>query len=552
MTTGSLITKYGAVPTPSKIVRLITHLLIEHWEEHKKTVSNVKELNVLDPAVGDGRFLVQFLEDFSEKSKNKTWDENLFCYGLDINKTAIQAATNNISKIMFNFPEISLKVGNALLGFVEPPSDWVSEISGNKLNDIFVTANNIEKTEFQKIKSPFHWFREWPAVIENGGFDIILGNPPYGIDLTHEEKTLFRLLYHAIDPEVESYLLFIERSIQLVRESGFIGFIIPSNIATNLHYQKIRKLILERTKILRFVNLNRQIFPNIHVETCILILQRSSSQLECKNHNIHFERLAEISYPPYNFLDEQIITQKQVSMNPYQMFLPTPNTETSGILNNIQKDSVPLSELAYISRGIELGFTHPLTSDRKTNPDFVPLIAGRSIRRFRIHNKIRYIKFDHENKSIFKDYNHYIKSKIMVRRIGHKLIAAFDKRKHFCVCDVYIIRLKSFQSESEYLYLEALLNSALVSFYFKKHFTSLKNIFPKIPIKYLKEIPVKLPSNNEKITYIVNELHGLPWDIQGAKSHHLNLLNDLDQEIFEIYGMTRQEQSLITRTLNEH
>lgn len=140
----------------------------------------------------------------------------------------------------------------------------------------------------------------------------------------------------------------------------------------------------------------------------------------------------------------------------------------------------------------------------------------------------------------------------MVRRIGHNLMAVFDKEKHFCVCDVYIIRLKSFQSDSEYFYLEALLNSAVMSFYFKNHFTTLKKIFPKIPIKYLKEIPVKLPLNSSRIISIVNELHGLPWDIHDANSYQLNLFDDLNREIFEIYGINRQEQSLIIRSLNKY
>lgn len=553
MTSGSLILKFGAVPTPSKIVQLIIHLLIEQWEKYRKTVSNVIELNILDPAVGDGRFLIQFLELYSKKAKKKGWGENIHCYGLDINETAIQVASNNIEKIKAHHPKISLKVGNALVGFISAPQQWDSTWSEKQLNDYFVTANNLKNIEFQKIKSPFYWFKAWPKVIENGGFDIIIGNPPYGIDLSREEKTLYRLLYHAIDPEIESYILFIERAIQLICEGGFIALIVPSNIATNLRYQRIRKMLLEKTKILRFINLDRQIFSNIHVETCILILQRISNQRDWKNNNIHFQRLNEISYSPYRFLEEQIITQKQVSKNPYHMLLPIPNIETSVILTKIQEDSIPLSKLSNISRGIELGYTHPiLTHEKKLNPDFMPLIAGRSIRRFRLHKKIRYINFDHKNKSIFKDYNCYITPKIMVRRIGHNLIAVFDKEKHFCVCDVYIIRLKTFHSDSEYFYLEALLNSAVMSFYFKNHFTTLKKIFPKIPIKYLKEIPVKLPLNSSRIISIVNELHGLPWDIHDANSYQLNLFDELNREIFEIYGINRQEQSLIIRSLNEY
>ena len=85
----------------------------------------------------------------------------------------------------------------------------------------------------------------------------------------------------------------------------------------------------------------------------------------------------EISYPPYGFLDEQNTPQNQIWLNPYQMFIPTPNLETSVILKKIQENSIPLSKLAFVSRGIELGYTHPLLTSEKKATEYALLSDNR-------------------------------------------------------------------------------------------------------------------------------------------------------------------------------
>ena len=552
MVDGYSSSKLGAVPTPPQIISYIVHNLLEYLEINRENAQDIEILNVLDPAVGDGRFLIDFAISFKEWANNKKWNEKLQCYGLDINPISIDLANHKIeNKKDLKFTDISIKVGNTLLGFIIPPIGWENSWKMNELNYSYVTNQNLRAIDIKNVRFPFHWFFEWPETVVNEGFDVVLGNPPYGIKFSNEEKKLLRKIYKAYDPELESYILFIERSVQLLREGGLLGMIVPSNLLSNYRYRNIRQFLLENVKILKITNLDKLIFPKFHVEACILFLQKINPQKNQEINKIQFEKIKSSSNHYLKPYERQIIIQEEIHTNPNKLLLPKPDISIRLILEKIQESSIPLHKIVSISRGIELGFHSLNTSDRKLDADCVPLIAGRSIRKFRLDKKIRYIRFDKENRSIFKDFNLYLQPKLMLRRIGHELIAVYDPNQHFCVCDVYIIILNSDRVDSDLFYLEALLNSSLMSFYLMQHFTSVKRIFPKIPISYLKDLPIKIPSNFLKIQKMVKNLHTLPWNIKEANSHQLKLLDDYNQEIFRIYNIDKHEQNIIYHSYHQ-
>lgn len=109
------------------------------------------------------------------------------------------------------------------------------------------------------------------------GFDIIIGNPPYGVKLNQEHKKLYKEIYsntHMRTPETFNY--FISMSLSLLNKNGYLSFIVPNNLLFQNEFEKIRKYFLDKT-IKYIVNLGDGIFESASVPTCIFGVKNIST-----------------------------------------------------------------------------------------------------------------------------------------------------------------------------------------------------------------------------------------------------------------------------------
>ncbi|MCW3129951.1 MAG: hypothetical protein N2V75_07645 [Methanophagales archaeon] len=106
----------------------------------------------------------------------------------------------------------------------------ITELFNEKLDEKFAEEHSIKPEDLKEIKT-FHWIFEFPEVfLDRGGFDVMVGNPPYvsyglrGVGkLTDFEKELFKDLFNSAEYKIATYPLFMERSIELSREGGIVA-----------------------------------------------------------------------------------------------------------------------------------------------------------------------------------------------------------------------------------------------------------------------------------------------------------------------------------------
>ena len=154
-------------------------------------------------------------------------------------------------------------------------------------------------------------FFDWKIVFSNifsddanaSGFDIVIGNPPYGATLSMEDKILYKGIYSDVHMRTpETYCYFISNAIRLAKHNdAIVSYIVPNNMLYQNENEKTRVLLAVNNKLLRAINLGDNTFENADVPTCIFI----SKTGETDNYQIKYS-----DYRKFNI--REIIWDKDV------------------------------------------------------------------------------------------------------------------------------------------------------------------------------------------------------------------------------------------------
>ncbi len=339
----------------------------------------------------------------------------------------------------------------------------------------------------------------------NGGFDVVIGNPPYGAELGSTQVNYFRDNYKTVIGHSEIYYLFIEQSVnKLISKNGLIGFIIPNAWLSNKYATKVRELLINETEINCLINFNRKIiFKDANVETSIFIIK---NKIPDENNKTFVGQDIETLYP-YN----------QVEWKNNQSFLMSfaPNNKVNEIIQKVNLGEFKLSEKLDISNGIkpyQAGYGInlegiPLTLDNvkskiyhsndEVNKSYKKELKGKGVHRYSLKWEPSFINWGKWLMSP-KSEHYFEQPKILIRQIiSDYFYAVLDYEKYYADQSLYICTNYLGKDESLGFYL-ALLNSKLYGFYFRKFYSEEDDLFPKIKVNELKNLPVKSNSKEEQ------------------------------------------------------
>jgi len=560
--------KLGQYYTPKFIVDYIVKNTLGKLLEGK-TPEEVSKIKILDPACGSGSFLIRafdYLKDYyvryndqqMEKVRkngvnninnyiengkiidynHKILKENL--HGVDLNYLSTQVCSINLWLRALEkdkkLEKLSKNIlhGNSLISGIESKEELAKY--KNELKEITKLRDRIkeyygkelgkrEKDELEEMESKLKEFKEKTNIPkEEQGFDVVIGNPPYGAKFNEKEKQFLKHEFTAGDIEIESYILFIEKALNLLKENCYFGFIIPSNILTNVRYEAIRKYILSNTCVLSIVDLKSNVFEDAAVDSCIIILKKTLNREEKEKNTIHCLIL---NKAPEKIDDSssKIFKQKYFEQNPQKLFNIYLTKDKINVIKKIEGSEVTdLDNIIDIARGIEFGYESKKIKDSKINENYKKIVAGRCFGRYWLNFENKYVIFDDNNTKIYKDKSIYEVEKIILRRIGHRLMATYDEDKFYNVCDVYDLWLKDKSYDLKYLL--GIMNSKLLSFYLNTKFISVKRLFPKIPIKNIIQLPIK-KKDNKYYDKIIKEVN----NILDLKKNHFQILKEFNDAI---------------------
>ncbi len=501
------------------------------------------QLTICDPACGSGAFLNQALEFLI--AEHKLVDEltaQLLGEAIvmsDVEKTILQ---NNLYGVDIN--EDAIEIARLSL--------WLRTAQkGRKLNDLsqhIRCGNSLIDDASVAGEKAFNWVKQFPEIFEKGGFDVIIGNPPY-VDVknlpNHTSKYLFSK-YSTSENRINLYSIFIERGVELLRPSGFLSFINPNSMLVNSSYKKLRELLI--SPLTQIIKLPDDVFPDAKVETMIFVLRKGIS---CEEVSIlpyaKDEKITSID-PERFFIKNKEDWRKDESLN-FNLYL---SDDASDIISRVEKGSVLLGDYCDFSLGItpyDKYKGHSPTdienrvfhSTTKRDDAYKPLISGENI--------IRYYTLPHIDEFIKygewlgrpREERFFNEERIIARQIVSgtppRIYASYANEPYYFTHHGFgLIPRKPISVK----YLLVLLNSRLINYYHTYKYLDIeKRLFQKFLIENCKKLPIKIIDQPKQLPFIekaeimiakgreVNEAKSSFNDLLTAKFDGLKITNKL-------------------------
>lgn len=400
-------------------------------------------LTICDPACGSGAFLNQALDylinehKYIDELQAKLFGDSMILS--DVDKSILE---NNLFGVDLN--EESVEIAKLSL--------WLRTARPNrKLNDL----NNNIKCGNSLIDDPtiagdkaFNWHNEFPQIFEKGGFDVIIGNPPYVrmTQLNNEIKNYIESNFYSAFKQYDLYVLFNELALKINKTMGYIGFIQPNKFLSADYGYKILNLLKHNTKINSIYNVSLdKVFSEASVYPYIFIFKKVSFTKPFKEENINLFELCNsdnlIGFGEFAKINS--IIQK---LNHQSILL--------GTLTSIIKRGLPNTKISFNENGLYFGVKSTLLeySFYQPCPDV----------------KFDYLSsIDEKSKTI-----EFSKELILLPRTVLKLRAILKQTQHHILDRVYYFEINNHLFSNKFIL--CLLNSNISTFYYNFIYGSTK------------------------------------------------------------------------------
>ena len=567
-------------------------IISEEIRDHAMMVDNkLAAIKVCDPAVGSGAFPVGMMSEIVRtrdvlktwtKSKKTVYDFKRQCienslYGVDIDAGAVEIAklrlwlslivdeddVQNIKPL----PNLDYKVvqGNSLIGVEKNLFNVNLFVELESLKPLYFNATNpTKKREYQKKidslieqitngHSQFDFEIYFSEVFhEHNGFDVVIGNPPWGADLSDADSRILSKRFPVVPTKTkDSYFYFISQSIQLLCEKGFLAFITPNTWLLINNAQEFRKYILS-FKLAEIIDYGDGIFEQATVESANLLMEKQKdSKALC-----HAVRIKKGSVVVEHWADKKNWLQSDGSRIVIEL-----NDEKQKILSKLKGKSEFFEESCKIIWGIkpyQVGYGIPpqtqeildkrvYHSNIKKGEKWKPLLVGANVNRYSIKFPgDQFIKYGEwlmypSNENLMQG------AKILIRQTSDVLRCGYDDDGYYCQNSVFIVHSKTINLK----YLLGLLNSNLLGFVYKMGNPQSNKVFAEIKPSVIKRLPIlKINQNKQNEVSLYNQIVKLVDRILAAKGGNPQadtspLEREIDQLVYELYGLTEDEVRIV-------
>ena len=327
----------------------------------------------------------------------------------------------------------------------------------------------------------FKWEVEFKEIMDNGGFDIVIGNPPYvsAESISDVEKKYFEKKYISAFGRMNLYIIFYELGLKILKKEGLLSYITPYTVLKNKYYIELRKIILNEYCLLEIVDFkNQKIFEDAVVDSIIMTIKNSK---ENKEINV----ISEITDFLKRAFKHQNIEKSLFLKNTDFSFDINNNT----LLEKVNDNTVLLKEIVSFKQGIITGNNKEYLKDTDMN-GFVKIIQGKDFNRYLLDFNNIYL--DYTNDKLHRPRTSKIfevPKKILLRQTGSYPIVTIDTNGYYTLDSVHNGVL--INEKYNIYYIVAVLNSKLIRYIYESKINESGKVFAQVKIIYIDEIPIK-------------------------------------------------------------
>ncbi|WP_346680413.1 TaqI-like C-terminal specificity domain-containing protein [uncultured Brachyspira sp.] len=598
----------GVYYTPEYIVDYIVENTV--GEKIKgKTPKEIANIKIVDPACGSGSFLlgaykyllnyhIEYYNKIKDRAKFKGVKEDVIkengdltiwikkqilrnnIFGVDIDSNAAEVTKLSLlMKCLEGESPASIQNNQDLFNERALPSLEDNIKCGNSLigNDFYESQSMLDFDEETQYKiNCFDWEDEFKNVFACGGFDIVIGNPPYVfikyVDWADDVKDYFSSNYDITNKDNKSksnqsgkinlYTLFIFRAIKLLKENGLFSFIVPNGLLRTTTYDMARKFILDNYHIDLIADLKDGVFKGVTAPTIIFKFSKSHSNDDTKIIDANCLVDGFVNESKYHYINQSIFLKN--TSYAFNIFL---DSKENSFFEKIENSNMYLGDIcSHIIAGIDCK-QEQILSEMVDNPLCKKLLKGKNIKKYKIEFDNNYLIFERKKLNRARpDEVWNSDKKIITQRISgglHPIIAALDTENYYSFASTNLIIIKDeFKDIYSYELICALLNSKLINFYYVKNFTNASTLTVNISKTFLEKIPLPLidlsdeqdKEIHDKIVTLVENIITLNKKLSAEKNpNSINILkrqiNALDKQIdalvYKLYNLNDEEIKII-------
>jgi type I restriction-modification system DNA methylase subunit len=561
-------------------------------------------LRILDPACGSGSFLLgayqylldwhrdRYVADGAEKwatgkaprlyqAAYGEWKLTIAerkrilldsIYGVDIDPQAVEVtklslllkvlegeSEQTLSPQLALFPERALpdlasniKCGNSLIGpdFYDQPGLGI-----------------VDEEEALRINA-FPWEKEFAGVMAAGGFDVVIGNPPYVLlqDEFRDDAQLsyFRIRFSSAAYKVDTYHLFMERGVRLTCSGGRCSMITPANFLTNNYLAPMRRFLLENATIDQIAVIHGGVFRRVSVDNAIFVVVGGKSQAG------NFRMLdAESRAGALVVASESTIYTNQVLNNPHALFTGTGAGTVKALWDRVLELSTELGAIADVNFGKQLRDRRLFPNDvievetpAQLRTPYRPCYTGRDVSRYYITWSGLACLDDEiaRRGGCWDPEKHAGRDKLITRQIGRYPEFGLDSLGYQCLNTVFMVNLHADGADPRFVI--GILNSRLLQAFWLDRFYDRRRTFPKIKGTYLKKLPVYLSrlsdpadrARHDRMVALVAQMLDLHKRLAAEQVPHVKTVlqrqieatdRQIDVLVYELYGLTPEEIAVV-------